>query len=115
MTDPAPGHITRADPGWLAREGLHVYGQAVWHEEVWIVGGMAALNRLAGAISAAMDVGHVAGTYYVNDGEGYDLHVICEPIDQRHAVPYTEEMAIERRDDARTPDDAAMEKGWKPE
>lgn len=114
MTEPAPGHVTRADPDWLARQGLHVYGQPVWHEEVWIVGGVAALQDLILAIAAAIDTGHAQETYYVNDGEGYELHVVCEPIDQRHAVPYTEEMAMEPRASARAPDEAAMEKGWKP-
>lgn len=111
MTKP-PGHISQADPGWLARQGLHIYGQEVWHDDAWIVGGPEALQNLILAIARAINAGHSEQPYYVNDGEGYDLHVICEPVDQRHEVPYSDEIAMERRRDARGPDDAATEQGW---
>ena len=97
---------------------LHIYGQSDWHSEAFIVGDREALIFLRNAIDRAIEngkpesvgIGRGRNTdvsldsadscVFVNDGEGYEPIVICaspETMDKM-AVPYTDEIAQERRD-----------------
>lgn len=80
-------------------ELLHIYGQDYWHCPVLIVGQKNALEKLRDAIDQALQEGHGTCTVYVNDGEGYDVHVVMEnsnwgePVWATMQVPYTDSCA----------------------
>lgn len=76
---------------------LHIYGQDFWHTCGYIVGNKEALIALKNAIEIALDEGEGVVDVYVNDGEGYDVHVIRDNSDWKYkAVPYTDEVAREK-------------------
>ena len=84
---------------------LHVYPQEQWHSEALLIGNREALLALRHAIDCALD--HETGglTPFVNDGEGYDLAVVCadqKTIDSL-TVPYTDELASKDNSETAVP------------
>ncbi len=90
---------------------LHLYAQAMYHFEAYVVGNRAGLLKLREAIDAALAGEGSRGTgcardVFVRDGEGYDVFVVREdapwrgPPWDRLAVPYTDESASSKRKDA---------------
>jgi len=86
---------------------LHIYGPEQQHDEVHIVGNIKGLNLLRDAIASAIKDGSAKqDKVFVNDGEGFSLHVIRNNDDwlgdfwTRLAAPYTSEYAIDNRDNA---------------
>jgi hypothetical protein len=56
---------------------LHLFGQTFWHETAFIVGDFESLTQLRNAIDNAI-ANKVEKTQTLqNDGEGYDLIIIC--------------------------------------
>jgi hypothetical protein len=55
---------------------LHIYSQSAWHEDAYIVGNRESLEELKKLIDKALETGKGDGDFWVNDGEGYPLHVI---------------------------------------
>ena len=81
---------------------LHVHNQYAHHGEVFIVGNRAGLLALQAAIEAALQpvvLGHGQACVMVADGEGYDVHVVCDDSDwrgeiwQHRVLPYTADYA----------------------
>lgn len=91
-------------------ERLHIYAQQQWHDEAYIVGERDRLESLRDAITVALETGQCKVLAFCNDGEGYDLHVICLREEQadRLAVPYTSECAHDFRESAVWPWDASL-------
>ncbi|SMB96847.1 hypothetical protein SAMN00808754_1685 [Thermanaeromonas toyohensis ToBE] len=84
---------------------LHVYGQRYWHDEAVILGNKEALEALARAVEKAIKSGHGEAELYTADGEGYTIVVLRKgepwPEGWEHlALPYTDDCARERREDA---------------
>lgn len=82
---------------------LHIYGQTQWHDEAWVCGSAAALRKLRDAIDRALETGLsvVSDVCYVNDGEGFEVRVIpvsSEAALDKLALPYTDEIASEKKD-----------------
>lgn len=82
---------------------LHVYGQECWHDTVHIVGTRKGLEALAACIAEALDgaTGECCmGSFFTTDGEGYCLQPILvkdEAAIERYRLPYTDEIAYDRR------------------
>ena len=79
-------------------EGLHVHGQAVWHDAAYIVGTRAGIQKLRDALDAALaaeDGTAMAEEVFANDGEGYQVNVHVLPYAEFSplACPYTDEIA----------------------
>lgn len=76
-------------------ERLHIYAQQMWHDEAYIVGERDALESLRDAITRALVNNSARMCAYCNDGEGYDIHVLC--VDEEKAgilpAPYTDDIA----------------------
>ena len=88
---------------------LHIYGQECPHSDAYLVGNKAGLLELKKAIEQALDDGkgetiHKDGSIYANDGEGYQVKVIMnddlEPFWLKLALPYSSDLASEKRDNA---------------
>ena len=76
---------------------LHVYAQELWHDEAYIVGTPGALEALRDCIDRALSQSPRSQKMeaMTNDGEGYDLYVLCSEgteID-RMQTPYAAEIA----------------------
>lgn len=88
---------------------LHIYGQESWHDSVVVVGNKAALEILLQAIKTALKTGRGnSETVYPADREGYGVIVLQKngevPEDWgRLALPYTNEIARDKREDALRP------------
>lgn len=79
---------------------LHLYGQAYWHSEAFIVGDRRSLELLRDGIDMALaDTANgtslVAGLM-TDDGEGFDLVVAARDV-ASWRLPYTDEPAKDRR------------------
>lgn len=91
---------------------LHIYGQGAWHEGAYIVGNVEALVALRDALNKLLAtdgiglmnlqdgyIGKVELEHWVNDGEGYLLHIILLNGDWQTEkwvkliTPYTEDIA----------------------
>lgn len=87
----------------------HIYGQNVWHDDVFIVANVRGLQALKRAIEDALAMGHGEAELLPADGECYNVvifkfdHKFGSPEWNRLAVPYTEEYAREKRDKAIRP------------
>jgi hypothetical protein len=79
---------------------IHIYPNASFHEEAYIVGNKAGLIKLHKALLKALFY-NSEGCCEVSttDGEGYNLHVIVTERDDI-ALPYTEDHAMETREKA---------------
>jgi hypothetical protein len=78
---------------------IHVYPGEAWHCDGYIVGEKSGLLRLRKAIDAALESENNPGMgvapAFVNDGEGYNLFVICTDEETDYlSVPYTSEDAL---------------------
>ncbi len=93
---------------------LHIYPQGQWHDDAVIVGTPAALTELRDALDMALEHGAVripleyavqTEHVFTGDGEGYLVHVACLDGDemQRVRLPYTDEVARDRREDKYDP------------
>ena len=58
-------------------EILHIYGQQMWHDDAYIVGNRAALQRLRDEIDQALQYGEKKDVFSPKDNEGFDLFVTC--------------------------------------
>lgn len=56
---------------------LHVYGQEIFHDNVYIVGNKSELERLRNIIDMAIadDYESIDG-FYASDGEGYGISIL---------------------------------------
>ena len=75
-------------------ETLHIYAQAQWHDDVWIVGDKEGLRLLRDAIDKALSEGKAESDHvFTADGEGYRVHVLSlsEEDMVSLAMPYTDE------------------------
>lgn len=73
----------------------HIYAQAFWHDDAFIVANAKSLSRLANAIIKAVDskLGEGTAELTCNDGESYTLKIIRvddEETWDKLAVPYTD-------------------------
>lgn len=86
---------------------LHVFAQSQWHDEAFVAGDRKSLEDLRAAIDKALAAhdGHAKATSFTNDGEGFDVHVLLldEKTMDRLALPYTDEIASEKKDTALWP------------
>lgn len=80
-------------------EILHLYGQAFWHDDAYIVGTPRDLLALRDAIDRALVESHTTIESFTADGEGYRLTVIATDEDtaSRMSMPYTDEVARDNR------------------
>lgn len=87
----------------LPEETLHIYGQSYWHANAYIAGSTVALEALSKAINDALSGKNGMCDVTCNDGEGYTVHVKhikdAQVLDKL-AVPYTDEVAQERSEQA---------------
>lgn len=87
-------------------ELLHVYGQSLPNDSLYIVGNRAGLVRLKAAIELALSNVHHETIAYVNDGEGFAIRamLLAEAWEfenwTRLAVPYSERDAMEAKENA---------------
>lgn len=84
-------------------EYLHIWGQACWHDPVVIIGNTEALKTLKHAIESAIENGeYKVSAFFTSDREGFSLYVVCKDDDKWdiRAVPYSDEMAIEKNPNA---------------
>lgn len=79
---------------------LHIYGQASWHQDAFIIGHRSALIQLRKAIDEAIEHGEKREVFSPVDGEGYNLYISCvddsfdlEEIDE----PYHDPDIFEKR------------------
>lgn len=82
---------------------VHVYGQAAWHDTVYIVANAAGLKALKSAAERALFQGSGEVRAFAADGEGYDMVIIRLDGDEewlRLALPYSEDFAAENRGEA---------------
>ena len=84
---------------------LHLHAQPYWHSDAYIVGTRGELESLLGTLKLALESGHSACQPFAQDGEGYTLHVLCVDGDAsvEHALPYTDECALDQRENAVLP------------
>jgi hypothetical protein len=75
---------------------IHLYGQLIWHDEALIIGNRAGLEKLIDALNRALISGKSKAGASTADGEGYDLHIVCQDKDwqsdgwQKLKLPYTD-------------------------
>lgn len=74
---------------------LHIYAQAIWHDEAYIAGTREDLELLRATIDGALADGRGQMQAFASDGEGYVAHVVRVSKEQADAmpVPYTDECA----------------------
>lgn len=79
---------------------LHIYAQAMWHDEAYIAGTREDLEMLRLSIDRALADGHGQMQSFASDGEGYTVHVVTASEEQADAmpVPYTDECARAQQD-----------------
>lgn len=81
-------------------EFLHIYGQQMWHDNAYIVGNRAALERLRDQITLALQHGEKKDGFSPSDYEGFDLYVACvdEQFDwDQLDAPYHDPEIFEKR------------------
>lgn len=82
-------------------ETLHIYAQAMWHDEAYIAGTRGALQSLREAIDRALTNNAPAfAESFSCDGEGYRIFAVPVTEDQAEAmpVPYTDDCARAQQD-----------------
>lgn len=89
---------------------LHIYAQEQWHGEAYIIGSRGGLIELKKAIIQALNSGKGETgedvPIYASDGEGYKIKVTMnntdwlKPFWDKLAMPYTGEVASDKREDA---------------
>lgn len=74
----------------------HIYAQSYHHGEAVIVANKSALLAIKEAIEKSLENGSEYVELFPKDGEGYDLHIICDDSDwqgeswQNRPLPYTD-------------------------
>lgn len=86
-------------------ETLHLYPQAQWHDEAYVIGTRESLLKLRDAIDSALATGSAKADCFTNDGEGYSviIRTVGQVDAEALAVPYTDEIARETSKSARWP------------
>lgn len=90
----------------MSNPKLHIYGPSIWHDHSFIVGNKEALQYLRDAIDSALAEGNGKATAFTADGEGFDLCVYQEEPEafwDNLCVPYTDDLAMERRNGTTSP------------
>lgn len=82
---------------------LHIYAQAMWHDQAFIVGSKAALEALGKAIARAIESGKSSAQSHTADGEGYVVMVAVHEANDL-AEPYTDREFM-GKDDGKSPCD----------
>jgi hypothetical protein len=86
---------------------LHLYAQAQWHDDAYLVGNRGGLTALRDALTRLLDGSASKETVlaYTNDGEGYDLtvHLVTPEVFGALTVPYTDPIAIAASGNERHP------------
>jgi hypothetical protein len=84
---------------------LHIFGPEAHHDESFIAGNREALVALRNAVELALISGVSTLSGYVNDGEGFELYVMCASDKEMDnlAVPYSTDYARENREEATYP------------
>ena len=97
---------------------LHIYGQAGYHDDIYIAGDQRGLLLLAQAIIEALAAGHAEREgLSVSDGEGFNVRVMhISPPEEliEWAAPYTADYARDYRSDLCTPEEQWVRLGGKP-
>ena len=73
----------------MSYQTLHIYGSEAWHDDVVIAGNFAGLEALYAAIGRAIksrDFGRA--NVECNDGEGYEVQVLCLPDGEADLMPH---------------------------
>jgi hypothetical protein len=79
---------------------VHIYGQEYWHTDSYIIANKEGLLALRSAIEKALATQCFETNVTVADGEGYHLHVISlndQQKLQKLMLPYTDEVARDKR------------------
>ncbi|RIV26406.1 hypothetical protein D2Q93_04340 [Alicyclobacillaceae bacterium I2511] len=85
---------------------LHLHAQQEWHQPAFILGNKAGLLALRNTIDTAIQQGSSHALTMTRDGEKFDLYVLMDDTDwqseswRKAAVPYTEDAAVEQREEA---------------
>jgi hypothetical protein len=85
---------------------VHIHAQPQWHDEAFIVANRSGLLKLREAIDRALEEGSAQVELMPADGECFNLHIIVGDEDwqsefwKKAALPYTDELASEKRPDA---------------
>jgi len=80
---------------------IHIYGQAWEHDDCWIVGDRESLTALRDKIEAVLDGDPPKNlNVFASDGEGYTLRVKMIGDCPNLRLPYTDELAEDKRPDA---------------
>ncbi|MGI9862711.1 hypothetical protein SDD30_15145 [Moorella naiadis] len=93
----------------MAEPVIHVYAQEIWHDDAYIAVNREGLLALKKAIETALEIGSCEICAFTADGEGFSLEVLLVEGDLRKgewvniAMPYTDELASEKRPDALWP------------
>jgi hypothetical protein len=75
---------------------VHIYGQKIWHDDVFIIANREGLLALQKAISEALEKGKGVAEVFVADGEGYNVEILLNDADWPSDVwdslvlPYTD-------------------------
>ena len=86
---------------------LHVYSQGIFHDDATLVVSHSDLPRLLAAVQDAIRTGMSRTTFFPSDGEGFDM-VVCgveDSVFDKLKMPYTDEMAMDRREDCVIPEE----------
>jgi hypothetical protein len=86
---------------WQDTPVLHIYGQAAWHDYVYIAGNIRGIVRLRDALNKAIE-GVAVSNVFVNDGEGYTIAIkVCSDEETaKLGVPYWDDTCGARQDDS---------------
>jgi hypothetical protein len=81
---------------------VHIWSPEAFHDTSYIVGNYEGLEKLYMEIGTVLNKkkGKTSATFFVNDGEGFDLevHLVDDKDLDRIAVPYLHEVAEEKRE-----------------
>ena len=85
---------------------LHIHAQQEWHQPAFVLGNKAGLLALRNTIDTAIQQGSGRVLAMTQDGEEYGIYVLMDDTDwqseswKKAAVPYTEDAAMEQREEA---------------
>lgn len=94
----------------MAEKLLHIYSQEYWHDDAFLVATRDGLLALREAIDRALKKRTGSARFFTGDGEGYSVHVVLLRKDKQETwrmlrLPYTDEVAQDRRQDSIHPGD----------
>jgi len=86
---------------------LHVYSQASWHQEAFLLGDAAALKALHEAILVALAKGFATVEMFTADGEGYQLCLgLLDAEKEKLQLPYAEHPTLSQTQFPVSPEEA---------